>query len=586
MCCRLNPVDERCGISLDCTDQEQINGILAAADEYLAANAERLAQLCKLLRAPFDADATPVPRPLGNQQSSLLELRLAPQSAHILHIAADVSISSDQQQFGPAPWALDSLTGLQQCCLVSVRSVAVRAAPVPTTPRSPSPAHLRMTGNDHASTASASAAHADNMEHKLDKSNVDLSQAEAYAAASQPGMCDSASSPSKAVGAMYPARGAFGSVQPAALESVLGSPKSNASTTNQMLAQQPTGAITALGAAARQAGTPSSCADIASAASATSSDGAQAPVATMSASDGFEDGTIAPGAEAADLMRAATEVATQQDESASEKASAAPDGQRSAQDTPQAATQADGSFFGYLYSMVGGSASPRATPASPQAAAHGLPQPAADGAAASADGAGAADGAQQPADESRSPPLGKRQHANLQSEQLPRASGNAVSTQRGKTLAASEQYAKHSQQGVADRAHTAPAHEVNDDVVRPGSAYRPATAAAHSAETQRTKIAKMQAAWRAASGQIDQPEPQHVHLAAPPATVATAAAAAGSGSTSLDEKLHLLSTRAVGMPEAAVQEASGCVSRAPGGVVCRTSVWYSTTLRCTPPRCS
>jgi hypothetical protein len=54
-CCRLNPVDTRCNIGLDCTDPELIAGLVAATNEYLAGRNDDVADVCGILQNAFGA---------------------------------------------------------------------------------------------------------------------------------------------------------------------------------------------------------------------------------------------------------------------------------------------------------------------------------------------------------------------------------------------------------------------------------------------------------------------------------------------------------------------------------------------------
>jgi hypothetical protein len=53
MCCRFCPMDARCGIPLDCTDEKLIKSLVQATEEYIEANSERLQRVCDVLLQGF-----------------------------------------------------------------------------------------------------------------------------------------------------------------------------------------------------------------------------------------------------------------------------------------------------------------------------------------------------------------------------------------------------------------------------------------------------------------------------------------------------------------------------------------------------
>jgi hypothetical protein len=57
--CRFCPVDDRCDIPLDCTDEQTIRRLVDAANEYIRENSARFDRVCELLMKGCES-----PRPL------------------------------------------------------------------------------------------------------------------------------------------------------------------------------------------------------------------------------------------------------------------------------------------------------------------------------------------------------------------------------------------------------------------------------------------------------------------------------------------------------------------------------------------
>lgn len=55
--CRFCPVDDRCDIPLDCTDEQTIRRLIDATKEYIKANSSRFDRVCQLLLKGGDEQA-------------------------------------------------------------------------------------------------------------------------------------------------------------------------------------------------------------------------------------------------------------------------------------------------------------------------------------------------------------------------------------------------------------------------------------------------------------------------------------------------------------------------------------------------
>lgn len=51
---RFCPVDARCGIPLDCTEEKQIKSLVQATEEYIEANSARIQRVCDMLMQGCD----------------------------------------------------------------------------------------------------------------------------------------------------------------------------------------------------------------------------------------------------------------------------------------------------------------------------------------------------------------------------------------------------------------------------------------------------------------------------------------------------------------------------------------------------
>jgi hypothetical protein len=503
----------------------------------------------------------------------------------VLHIVASIAgtppvqaAASESSKLtpGPAPLASEQLGALAQCQTLSLHRAAWQPQPEPKRPHSPSslrhssapldvpPEQLSVPRvsdpeTDDASKAPdteiggqpADAVHAARAAAHVPASEPAPQEACAHSVISAREHLDSgAAAPAGAEQALPAA--AFGSLLPGGLASPRSLTDTPRSTTDHALAQQPAAAVAMLGARAGSLGSPRADAELNS---------VLAGSLPYGESRDVEDGTIAPGEEAAELMQVAGEMADRED-AASAPGSRPVDVPPAAQGAGTAAADADASpqsssFFGMLCTMVGGGLSPRsaAAGASPTSVPDKSPARALGTQGSSA--AHSAERGRQQGGESRSPPLGLPT-GRLVIDAPAVQSADASQHDKEATMHSCDAHNARSRfpvnaADVGSSAAGAGAGGAATTTSAPGELGVAASAAAlapsgSGSTPVHKKIAKMQAAWRASSKHLDSTDaaPADAPLTAKRAVVlehkgraeAPAAPAAQSANQSADAAEH------------------------------------------------